>query len=546
MAQIRVPKAYRDTKTTTKCQPKTCPTCGGVECFERPRFFCGQLLTDKDLDAAQRYVIEKNKLHNRHLVGTGVVCGLPVYCDPCDGYVVIEPGYAIDCCGNDIVVCDPYRFDVIEYIKKCFKQDEPGCEGKIRPPRERCDDRPKEYCLILSYTEEAARPVTALVRNNGCSTKKCEPSRTREGFRIDLVLKETEEDKPRNDFWSHVVKCFADVLRVMKKFFDHLSKAEKNRNLESQHSELLSILCRLEDDILKLYRKGANVRCTLAEELSEIESRFPASRQDPQYTSKVYHSLFTMFGRLLQFLIDCICDALLVPCPPCDGEGVLLACVTVNDGKVVKICNIVRTQLLTGPAVRYYIQPLFTVLHKLFEYLCCELDLGQVFDRLFRIRDDNTPESSSGLAENTFNTASTGNTANTGNTASAGGTTPPSFLMAQAVAATFNRSEAAVKFGRDYSTRSLLGIRTANLLQFTNPNVVTAMDVYGATLEDATENLARRGVTVSESRMAKSDGEAYQLKNLTKMTWVVPTQSRVELIVAPDNRVTFIRVIGGK
>src|SRR5438552_12275393 len=95
------------------CKPKTCPTCGGVECFERPRYFCGQLLTDKDLDAAQRYVIEKNKLHNRYLVGTGVVCGLAVRCDPCDECAVtVEPGHAIDCCGNDIVLSEQAPFNV--------------------------------------------------------------------------------------------------------------------------------------------------------------------------------------------------------------------------------------------------------------------------------------------------------------------------------------------------------------------------------------------------------------------------------------------------
>ena len=532
MAQIRVPKAYRDTKTTTKCQPKTCPTCGGVECFERPRFFCGQLLTDKDLDAAQRYVIEKNKLHNRHLVGTGVVCGLPVYCDPCDGYVVIEPGYAIDCCGNDIVVCDPYRFDVIGYIEKCFKGEEPGCDGKIRP-RTRCDDRPQDYCIVISYAEEPSRPVTALVRNNGCSTKRCEPSRTKEGYRVDLIIRDDDEkEKGPDNFWTNVAKCFAEVLRIMKRFFVDVSNASKNTNLEAQHTQMFDILCRLEADILKLYETDANVRCTIREVLKAIEAEYPATRSDPQYTSRVYHSLFSMFGRLLQYLIDCICDALLVPCQPCDGEGVLLACLTVNDGKVVKICNIVRTQLLTGPAVRYYIQPLLTVLHKLFEYLCCELDLGRVFDRLFQIRDDNTSGVPPGFAANTD--------------ANTGVITPPSFVMAQAIEATFNRSEASVKLGRDYSAKSLLGIRTANLLQFTNPNMVTAMDIYGATLEDATANLAKRGVTVSESRMAKSDGEAYQLKNLTKMTWVVPTGSRVELVVAPNNRVTFIRVVEGE
>jgi hypothetical protein len=68
------------TTTTSKtradpcCDP--CPDCGGLECYCRPRFFAGQLLTEKELNGLQDYVIAKNKLHNRHLVGAGIVCGL--------------------------------------------------------------------------------------------------------------------------------------------------------------------------------------------------------------------------------------------------------------------------------------------------------------------------------------------------------------------------------------------------------------------------------------------------------------------------------------
>lgn len=517
-------KTHTD-KKTTKCKPKTCPTCGGVECFDRPRFFCGQLLTDKDLDAAQRYVIEKNKLHNRHIVGTGVVCGLPVRCDPCDGIVVIEPGYAIDCCGNDIVVCESYEFDVIDYLEKCFRKDDPGCEGKIRPPRVRCDDRAREYCLIISYIEEPARPVTALVRNNGCSTKKCEPSRTKEGFRVDLIVKEPEDkDKPGDDFWSHAAKCLAEFLRITRKFFADLSQATNNQNPDAQYSEMLGILCRLEDDILKLYKKGPNVRCTIAEELSVIESSFPTSRNDPQYAAKVYHALFSMFGRLLQFLIDCICDALLVPCSECgEEEGVLLACLTVNGGKIEKICNIVRKQVLTGPALHYWFQPICTAIHKVLEHICCELNLGAVFDRLFLPRQTDNALGLSAL--------------------NLGGTT--GFAMGQSVQTAFARSESAFKLGRDFSTAALRSIRTANLLQFTNPNVVTAMDVYGVPMSEAAASLTKKGVIVSGMRVANDDTEAYKLEHLQNMTWVVPPGSIVELVAAPDNRVTAIRVIEG-
>ena len=82
------------------------PGCGGLECLCRPRFFAGQLLTEEDLNRLERYVVDKNRLHNRYLHGWGVVCGLEVVCDPCgSGHVIVRTGYALSPCGDDIVVC---------------------------------------------------------------------------------------------------------------------------------------------------------------------------------------------------------------------------------------------------------------------------------------------------------------------------------------------------------------------------------------------------------------------------------------------------------
>ena len=89
--------------------------CCDLLCFERPNNFCGHLLTDADLLCEQRYFREKNKLYHRALHGHGIVCGLRIMCDSdCEGYVRIEEGYAIDDCGNDLVVCEPLRFDVLK------------------------------------------------------------------------------------------------------------------------------------------------------------------------------------------------------------------------------------------------------------------------------------------------------------------------------------------------------------------------------------------------------------------------------------------------
>lgn len=55
------------------------------------------------------------KLHNKHLHGSGVVCGLQVYCDgPERIRVRIRPGHAIDCEGTDILLHEEHHFGVVE------------------------------------------------------------------------------------------------------------------------------------------------------------------------------------------------------------------------------------------------------------------------------------------------------------------------------------------------------------------------------------------------------------------------------------------------
>ncbi len=97
-------------------QPAAGQTGGGG--FVRPRFFAGQLLTEEDLEALTSYVVAKNRLHNSHLFGQGVVCGLEVTEHPCGGgKVIVKPGYALDCCGNDIVLSCPAEVDINALVR---------------------------------------------------------------------------------------------------------------------------------------------------------------------------------------------------------------------------------------------------------------------------------------------------------------------------------------------------------------------------------------------------------------------------------------------
>jgi hypothetical protein len=70
--------------------------------LQRPRFFFGKLLTAEDFAQEQQYVLDKLKRHNRSLHGFGIVLGLKVTTK--SGKIAIDPGLALDCQGNEIVI----------------------------------------------------------------------------------------------------------------------------------------------------------------------------------------------------------------------------------------------------------------------------------------------------------------------------------------------------------------------------------------------------------------------------------------------------------
>ncbi|MCX5747994.1 MAG: hypothetical protein NT062_36495 [Proteobacteria bacterium] len=79
--------------------------------FKRINFFKGFLTTEKDWNDAERYHIDKRRLHNRMLHSPGIVYGyagdLKVAARARgDLSVEVQPGYAIDGMGNDLMIFD--------------------------------------------------------------------------------------------------------------------------------------------------------------------------------------------------------------------------------------------------------------------------------------------------------------------------------------------------------------------------------------------------------------------------------------------------------
>jgi hypothetical protein len=149
-----------DPKKGTPMQRDTGSSLAAVPTFDRLQYFYGQLLGARDFQIEQAYFREKLKLHNRCLHGYGVVCGLevaivpqPEECPPAvqaekppnadkaaDGeqseygeiweygesppggdmppsctklpdVLVVQPGLALDCHGNELVVREPLCFE---------------------------------------------------------------------------------------------------------------------------------------------------------------------------------------------------------------------------------------------------------------------------------------------------------------------------------------------------------------------------------------------------------------------------------------------------
>jgi len=498
--------------TTTPPKPAaTCSCCSdSLECFEKPRFFCGQLLTDVDLEAAMNYVAAKNRLHNRYLFGAGVVCGLAVRCDPCDaGSVVIESGYALDCNGNDVIVCSDKPFDVKGYLDRRKKEKQTDCFSHRTAG---CSATETEYCLVISYEEKPGKPVNALVRDNGCKANTCEPSRTLERFRVDLIDKATAEKlNVRPSVWSRMRECLEDEGRKLAAHQRAIATAANEQQLQPVYE-------RMRTDLLAFAKGSSLAHCDLIDKICDIDKDFraapapapnvtPVVAPAPNVTpvaaperfedrqplgapkKDVANRLSALYGRLL---MDCICNALMVPCGGCceESDYILLACLELKDNKVTSICNTVRTQVVSGPAIRYWMQPAFDVIGKWFESVCCPGTTAQDTVRDFGAFYDRT--------------ASTGRTA------------------------------------QSFASGILREVET----MFTAPRttVIRSIDLVGKPANEVTADLSKSNVAFVTTNTTLE--QAYRRANLRDLPDEIPAASRVELVVAPDGTVATIRILG--
>jgi hypothetical protein len=340
--------------------PAPC-TCCNLVCFERPNYFCGHLLTDEDLSLQEKYVIEKNKLYHRALHGSGIVCGLKLTCDAqCKGNVLICEGFAIDNCGNDLVVCSAAHFDVMAELKKqklllSYGSKDP-CEEDTRDHG--CHTRQCFY-ITICYAEELSDYVTPF--QNGCSSgpQTCEPTRVRETVKFGVI--ETLPTTPTylQELECQFKKCFSlftegPISTVLTKDRERLSQILNGEaSLDTtKDNPNFQLFCVLRAYFLRqIQSKPDEISCGFEGLVRDLTcpSAGPAGQpgnvppDETGYRAGVKDAFCRLLGYMHQYQYDCALGDLAFSCQkPCGPECLVLGAIEVLNGRIVRVCNTPR------------------------------------------------------------------------------------------------------------------------------------------------------------------------------------------------------------
>ena len=228
--------------STNICKPS------GSSGLLRPQFFAGQLLTEEDLQDLVQYVVDKQRLQNRYLHGDGVVCGLTVKCEANERKVSVSLGYALDCCGNDIVVPCDEEVDILQLVDELLRaRHGKSCEQLHIPDEQELDndmqpraaeggaaeasyvDEPPvhTYGLYLRYCEQPTAHVAPYAFDEPCSDSRCEPSRVIESYSFELRCPTKDDRGPSlSDLLCHRRKALGKYRTIAARCVHALATLE--------------------------------------------------------------------------------------------------------------------------------------------------------------------------------------------------------------------------------------------------------------------------------------------------------------------------------
>lgn len=173
--------------------------------IQRPNFFEGMVLTAADFQTLQKYTQNKHRRHNRCFQGSRVACGLEVKLRR--NTVYLDPGMALDCQGNEIVLSKPAKISL--------------------PERER------RFFLTIIYSEIKTNPVRLFPDDYDSSNEKFR--RIKESFKLDWSARDPlSGHKWHNGAW---VTCGGFHPIAIAKFVIRHGKVMLSKSFEEKISE---------------------------------------------------------------------------------------------------------------------------------------------------------------------------------------------------------------------------------------------------------------------------------------------------------------------
>jgi hypothetical protein len=355
------------------CHDHAVTVCGccKLTCFERPKYFCGQLLSDADLTLQETYFREKNKLYHRTMDGYGVVCGLRMTCDAqCKGHIIIGDGYAIDACGNDLVVCDPRSFNVIGELRKknCLVEmpvDRARRGQSIndlrRPGGDDADDDNciSKQCFYIGicYAEEPVDFATPYTTECNPAPGPCQPTRIREDVRFEIYNSMPVRPNPLDEVGKRIGSCFRifregqfsrSLASMTERILEVLRCDQQTnpQNKESDNNDVSRLFRELQAQFLHELRTCPDhYNCDLEREVYRVPP--PNRTGDKQDRGVAPLEAFTKLFELIQkYVFSCVLAQLAFSCPePPDARCVLIGSVEIENGCLTRVINYPRWYL---------------------------------------------------------------------------------------------------------------------------------------------------------------------------------------------------------
>jgi hypothetical protein len=225
----------------------------------------------------------------------------------------------------------------------------------------------------------------------------CEPTRVREGYRFSVCElpdgcageRFSLEEVMSGTLFGQVVGCVSMVWNFMGQHVATSSWPMLGKMMVASPDEggiaespvaMYDAYCSLYKGVLDLYRQNPfNVRCQIPNAFEQLDCPPPGQMTGVEYGTTVQEPTWHLMTLLLQYVIDCVCQALLPSCgsdPRDDRVG--LACVTVQGDKIVRICNLsCRRYAGSFPALGWWasVVPVISMVAAGLARLCCGPDL---------------------------------------------------------------------------------------------------------------------------------------------------------------------------